>query len=747
MNRAAFAEAMRAGADAALEGKWEQAVAAYQRAVAEMPRDANALTALGLACFNAGRLESALEAYRQASELTPDNPVLFERIGSTYERLGRAEAAAEAYMAAARLYLQQPQGSGLAAERWRDAVRAHPGHIQAHAHLLQHYQKAGRVKEAVSECMALAQLYLGRGQRQAALQIYRYALQLSPRNPDVQAALDAVLHADQAPISSPLELVTETPPSEMELVGVPGVGEGHRRVGLVDRARRRALAALAESVFDERGMTDGRPGVAGWIAQAVDFHTRGQPAEAIAAYERALAAGGGGAPPALHFCLGLLYLEQGRVDEARAQFEQASAEDEYSLSGHFALGEHYRAQGQPHPAVEQFIAALRIVDLGSSRADLADGVARDYERPLDHWLGAAGPEGATALADSLFEFLSIEGLQERVAQMRPWMDRLSTHGSPVSLLEVLAVPNATCVLGALSQTHEYLERGMSYAALEECYYALSCAPGHLPTHRMVAHILLEVGKTEDAIAKWVAIADTYHVRGDVAKAVAMYESILQAAPMEMGVRARLKSLLVNSGRVDEALEQYMALADAYYQLAQMERACETYEEALQVAPRARQPREWETRILHELADIYMQRVDWKRATGVYERIRRLAPADERARLALMQLYHRLNRPDLAVAELDDLLTAVRRSGRPERVFAILEQAVAERPTDIALQTRLAQAYLNTGQVEQALVSLDRLGDLQIETGRVEEAKATIRAIIALNPPNADQYRALLEQLG
>jgi len=745
MNRAAFAEAMRAGADAAWEGKWEQAVAAYQRAVAEMPNDVNALTALGLACFNAGRLESALEAYRQASALTPENPVLFERIGSTYERLGRGEAAAEAYMAAARLYLQQPQGIGLAAERWRDAVRAHPGHIQAHAQLLQHYQKAGRVKEAVNECMALARLYAARGQRQAALQIYRYALQLAPGHPEAQAALDALLRADEAAFTPPPEAAGELPAAAVEFADIPGVAETHKRPGLVERARRRALAALAESIFDEGSAAHGPARSAGSIAQAVDLHTRGQSAEAIAAYEKALAAGS--QPPALHFCLGLLYLEQMRADEARAQFEQASTESEYSLSGHFALGEHYRAQGRPQEALEQFIAALRIADQAGSRPETAAGIARDYERPLAAWLGATGPEGAAPLADSLYEFLGTEGLQERVAQLRSWMDRLSAHGPPLSLLEVLAIPQAARVLAALGQTQLYLERGMTYSALEECFHALSDAPSHLPTHRMIAHVLLEMGRTEDAVTKWVAVADTYRVRGETAKAAAMYESVLRATPMEMGVRARLTALLVSSGRIDEALEQYMALANVYYQMAQMERACETYEEALQVAPRAQQPRQWQVNILHEMADIHMQRVDWKRAATIYERIRQLAPDDERARLALMQLYYRLNRPDLAVAELDELLKAVRRSGRPERVFSILEQLVAEHPDDIALQTRLAQAYLNTGKVEKALVSLDRLGDLQMEVGRVEDAKATIRAIIALNPPNADQYRALLEQLG
>ena len=45
-----------------------------------------------------------------------------------------------------------------------------------------------------------------------------------------------------------------------------------------------------------------------------------------------------------------------------------------------------------------------------------------------------------------------------------------------------------------------------------------------------------------------------------------------------------------------------------------------------------------------------------------------------------------------------------------------------------------------------MIHLDKLGDLQIEAGRIEEAKATIRIIVALNPPNVAAYKQLLAQL-
>ena len=48
-NRKVFDEAMRAGANAAWDKNWDQAIEAYQLALAEFPHDVGALTRLGLA--------------------------------------------------------------------------------------------------------------------------------------------------------------------------------------------------------------------------------------------------------------------------------------------------------------------------------------------------------------------------------------------------------------------------------------------------------------------------------------------------------------------------------------------------------------------------------------------------------------------------------------------------------------------------------------------------------------------------
>jgi thioredoxin-like negative regulator of GroEL len=80
------------------------------------------------------------------------------------------------------------------------------------------------------------------------------------------------------------------------------------------------------------------------------------------------------------------------------------------------------------------------------------------------------------------------------------------------------------------------------------------------------------------------------------------------------------------------------------------------------------------------------------------------------------------------------------------MVAVLEEQVEEHPEDISVRTWLAQAHLDARNVEEALKHLDILGDLQLQAGSTQDAAATIKTILMLNPPNADAYRQLLQQI-
>lgn len=772
-NQKIYQEAMKRAADAAWDKSWDQAIEAYQSALAEFPEDNEALSGLGVAYMNVGQLEKALEAYQQAAQIEPDDPVVLQRIGLVQERLGQKRAAAEAYVASAKQYLDQQQAFGKALSRWKDAVRVNPHCIDAQVQLLKYYQRRGKKSQAVETCLALARAYREQGQRDYAVRICQYALNIDPHHKEVLSLLDELRYGERQPEESlqeesvpllqeepereaePEPTVTlEEPPELTDLdldVPVAQAERGEERGSPVETTRLKALTELAESVFEEGEEAPAeihpqlsKEEIDAFIGQAIDFQMRGKIVDAISAYERVVEAGG--ERPAVRFNLGLLYQEKLRFEDAIDQFERVVSHPDYRLGSHFALGECYRARGRIDEALEHFVEVLRIVDLAVVQREHADDLIQLYEHLADGYLAKGDKDKALSFASSLVDFLSEQGWEDKVKQARRRLDTLAQEGPTLSLAEMLAVPDSESLLESIALAQEYSKRKMFYAALEECYYAMDYAPHYLPLHRQLAEVFLGMRLIDEGVQKLIVIADTYRVRKQIRRAIGTYRHVLKLAPMDTNVRADLIDLLINHGEIDQGLEHYLIMADSYYNLAQIDKAREVYQSALQLAPRGDPDRRWEIRILHKVGDINMQRVEWRDAIEVYERIRDLAPDDERARLTLMNLYYRLDQPRRAINELDQLLEIYRQSDEPERIFTVLEDVIQRWPESIPLRARLAQAYLDAGDKEQALAHLDELGDLQLEAGRQEEAKATIRAIIALRPPDVEDYRRLLEQL-
>jgi tetratricopeptide (TPR) repeat protein len=758
-NRKVFKRAMQAATDAAWDGKWSDAIEAYKGALGEFPDNVDALTGLGMAYASIDQPKDALDAYRRASELESDDPVLLERVGQALEQLGRRKEAAKAFLACGKQYMDQQQAPRLAAECWEAAVRLDPTCVGTRVALLKYYQRQGRIGEAVDQCLSLAETYRDQERLDHAMRICQHAVKLSPRSSKALAMLDELRYGGQGEGESQPQW-----DSESEVATEPGLPEAailefeasdtsepaEQKGSPVELTRRRALSDLAESVFEEQEATATRAEVLSkgtidaLISKAIDFQTRGKAEEAIAAYEEVIASGAD--RPAVHFNLGLLYHDRLRFDEAVAEFQRAISHPDYRLGSHFALGECYRARGRIDEALEHFIEVLKIVDLATVERQHADDLINLYEHLTDGYLVKGDEAQALEFANSLVTFLNEQGWEDKVRVARQRLDVLTRDGPVVSLAEVLTVADSERILESIAMSQEYVRRGLFYTAMEECHFALESTPEYLPIHRQLAEVSLAMGKTEEAVEKFVVIGDAYQARGAARQASAMYERALKLAPMDTGVRTKLIHLLISHGEIDQALSHYLILADSHYHLAQMRQAREIYQEALRLAPRGDDERDWTVRILHRIGDIDMQQVSWRRAVSVYERIRELAPADERARVSLMELYYRLDEPEKAVQELDRLLEVYRDEGGSERMFAVLDDLIERWPDKISLRARAAQVHLDAGSIEEALEHLDRLGDLQLDAGRTEEAKATLRAIIALNPPDADEYQVLLDRI-
>jgi tetratricopeptide (TPR) repeat protein len=314
------------------------------------------------------------------------------------------------------------------------------------------------------------------------------------------------------------------------------------------------------------------------------------------------------------------------------------------------------------------------------------------------------------------------------------------------LAEVIIQAQSSQVLDAMNQINQLAREGQLRAAMDEAFHAVQNAPTYLPLHSLMGDLLVREGHTDEAMAKYTVVANAYSVRGESNQATKLLRRVIDLAPMDLKARTRMIDQLISRGKVDDAVNEYLELADIYYRLADLDMARKTYTTALKVVQQTGADRSWNVHILQRMADIDMQRLDWKQAMRIFEQIRTLRPDDEGVRRNLIDLNLRMAQQPQAIAELEGYLSYLESNGKTEQAVPFLENLVKENEDRVVLRRALAEQYQQTGQTDKAIAQLDTIGELLVEEGKKSEAAEVIQQILLLNPPNAEDYRTLIQQL-
>lgn len=738
-NREIYEQAMSMGHSAAWDQEWNAAINSYARAIQEVPDDPLAHNSLGLALLQARRYDDSLKVYTRAHQLAPDDPVPLEKSADVLERLGRLKEAAQQYVNVADIYLAQ-RDLDKAIGNWERATRLTPGLMQIHFRLAQSYERTGQKKNAVREYLTLAFNFRANDDTPKALQAVERALRLDPFNPQALNTKQAL--ESGATVVVPQEFEQQAPEQRRDGFEAKdardSVGDSDPR-GPLGETTEAALADLAEIVLsDDLSMATTH------AIQAIELQKIDEHQAAIASYQKAEAAGM--RSNALSMCLGSQYIALQQWQEAISALNKAKADPEYAAGAAHGLGQAYHALHKQRQSAEQLIDALRLVDtslaMGAEEASQLEAVYTSLSGGL-----AGLEEGDLVKMNSRFnKWLTGPDWKRRVAETRrQLMETLSSEGA--AALHELVTEGGDQITDMVATIDRYMRQKLLVLAMDEAFHAIEIAPTYLPVHLRVAQILMEEGHIQPAITKYNMIANSFLARNETGRAAEILNEVIAIAPTDTGLRTSLIELLEKEQRWDEVLDQYINLADAYYQLADLEQARATYQEAMRLAQRVNAESKKRAEIMHRMADIDLSRLDLRQALRTYEQIRSVEPNDERARRSLIDLNYRLNNPIEAVKELDGLLRIFAQQRRGDQIVGTLEELVTRMPNDMALRSRLAAVYRQIKRIQDAIAQLDALGELQLEAGLYQDACATIKQIVALGPNDVAQYRNLLAQLG
>jgi len=721
-NKAVFQDALKKASNAAWDQRWDTAIKEYQRALAEFPDDISARSGLALALQESNHFEKALAEYKALAKLQPGDPIPLAHVAVLLERLNRRGEAADAYNQIAELYQNQKQ-MNKAVEAWRKASALEPERVEPHEKLAAAFAEAGHASAAAREWLALAKLAQRGGEFLRAQQYAERTLAVEPENTQAKFLLNEVTGRSAAaadPGANPVEL-----------------------------SRRSSLARLAASVLEENTpwQRADNTHAAGadtdsLLARAISAQEKGQTQEAIQAYEQALAAGM--TRPEVQFNLAILYQNSLRHQDAIPLLQQTARTPQLAVASRFALGQSYRAQGNVDEALENYLQAMKIVDLSTVNRSQADQVIRLYESLAEGYLAKGDEASARRFSMILLDFLNNKGWQDKVREVREHVELATAAGMPLSMQEVFETPESERVVTLLRGSAELASEQKLYAAGDLVYQALELAPNYLPAHVQLAEIAVAAGHIADALAKYDVLAETAAVRHDLPKAIAFYRQALNLGGSDVTRRAKLINVLVQNGQLTEALTEYAAVGMELETNGQFQKAADKYNEGLAIAQRVGLSNDAQLPLKRRLAITHLKLREYDAARALFLEIRQADPEDDEARYYLVDLH--LRRGQTAEAEFELRALLERHRNAPENIEATLVSLAEAFPDNLMIQRALADFYKSQGDTDKALQVLDDLGDRLLNAGKPGEAAIVVQEIIALNPPQVAEYRKLLLEL-
>lgn len=764
-----YQEAMNQGHSAAWDQKWDQAAEYYRKAVKMGPRQVQAINNLGLAYFQLHQYNEAEVCYKQAARLTPDDPLAVERLAQIYERTGKIKMAADFSMIAADLYLKIKDATK-AIENWARITRLIPEHLKAHSRLAVVHERLGHKAQAVREYISVAALLQEVGQVNEAALAVEKAVKIDPDNQEARQALALVRSNKTLP--KPVRQRGATGPLRMAAVrefeeqhAVENTSIARQGPDPINEARQNALTELAGLLFDVstedlgngesgkgglmgvfgRSKADDLGAISKALGAAIDLQTRANHEDAARELKKAVDLGLD--VPATYFNLGLLYSKQNRPDRAIRYLQQAINHPEFALASHLLIAQQQFINERLTDAASAYLMALREADTAVVPADQRDALRLQYESLIEAVLQKNDAKTLARLCENIDDLLVRKDWRDHVVKARRQLPQNVGDSGLAPLAEIITEAKDTQIVEAIAAINDLARNGYLRSAMEEAFLLVSEAPTYLPLHIHMAELMLQMENTKGAIDKMIVVSEAYAIRGEAKRSINLLKRVVEIAPMDFNARSRLIRRLTAIGEVDNAIHEYIKLADVQYRLAQLDQARATYEKALRLAQQNKADLSWSVRILRQMADIDIQRLDWRKALRVYEQLRTLSPDDELTRTRLIELNVRLGQRNQAAVELDNFTSYLSGNAKQQSALAYLEKLVQENEEMAFARSKLAETYQQMGNTQAAINQWDKVAEIMVVQGNTERAKEVIRAILLLNPPNADQYRAALQQLG
>ena len=321
----------------------------------------------------------------------------------------------------------------------------------------------------------------------------------------------------------------------------------------------------------------------------------------------------------------------------------------------------------------------------------------------------------------------------------------------------------------LELAERQVKAGRTEEAIAEYKKLLSGDAPDMSINNIIGDLCIQLGRTEEAVRAFQAVAGFYEARSYYSQALAIYKKITKIDPENVVMVVRLGDLLISQGFSGEAKREYLRaeqtlrrekrareLIFLYNKLIKMEGDNIAYK--LSLAEVLRQEGFIEEAVfqLNDAAEIHLGRDELGTAEKIVEQARLLKAADQRTMTNLVEILKKSNRRKRALEVVNDILSKDADNvhfqtilgllyfdeGELDKAEGILSRIVASHPVETRARIRLGKVYVRQGRSDKAYELLDPLITGMIKKQKEDKAVGLLGIVLNSEPP----YLPALEKL-
>ena len=488
------------------------------------------------------------------------------------------------------------------------------------------------------------------------------------------------------------------------------------------------------------------------LAQVASTYFRmGQTNKALEEYRRGLQWAPGSAP--LHAQYGQSLLKLERYEAALSEFRRALELDQNNVAGIAQVNATLALIGDQPVAIWQSLATvLERLKTAQHGATLAE-VQAEYRSALLiqdaailHYILGIIQQDAGQHPSALLEFEQAAGL-------------LQTDEDPMlpPMLVHQAMADSYIAIGQANDALDQLKRGQAVATKQppnpefaRFAFATPLAPGeivrrmaeafaasgdlagaeralqeakqHLPYDRTIytklADIYFRQGLLTEALAQLEELATNYENKQDLDRAIESLEYGLKLAPNNIPIGLRWAQLNIRRGYLDKGIAGLNKVAEQQRKAGQIKDAVVS---------------------LQQVADVHWMLGQHDLSRTIYDKIVKIAPNDVEARQWLSFMYTLSGRTDDAISEKKQIVRLLMQQRDYDTAIAELHQIIGINQTDAEAYFQLGDVLMRREEYEQAVRIYSRLANMpEVEVARVEALRSAAKRMFDQQQVRAKQ---------